>query len=1380
MRRNNRTLCLGFLTMVAASVIVYWGFSKLIKNQQPYMDYVQGLYESHSAVNLDASLNAAELSDFLMSRGYVETSDDALAIANHLRSIVEKEGNLRNLGSINIRRHKLTASYIDSLGGPKLKTRLEKSKVLIGQDSDFARILANTELSEVYCESDSADCVLSVRVMQEGKSIAGVPVRLNRHYYNEVEPDGIGLSQAPSDSIVAYAATNDEGRATFHVSEGFYSLIPIEPGFEFGKSKGSTRGILAKGTHKYSFERKQHSINIFSDEIYKAIRNEDAITVRTPGKYLSQIQFSLALILIAWWLAFIIIGFLGNRKRERRDVLILPVVMVLNSLGILVLFGASNPLLDRPLGLEMVYASLLGIVLMTIISQFSVARLFASGVKVCGRRLPFEPIPGVIKGTSFLCLSIALIVLLAIFGSAPEGSSAKVNLFFIQPSEICKYLFVIFMAAYFADNADSIKAFAETTNRVSLRLHVRTVAVVILSIVFISLLYMGVVSDMGPALVLLVTFILMYSVARRDVGQLIIGIVSFVVITYVFDRVWGTTLSSIAAPLVWLILWLAFGWLYKKTIFESAIFFNLLIVLFIAGGPILQFLGFSHQATRLNSRMEMAGAGVWNNLNSEGGDQVAQAIWGYSAGGFHGQGIGLGNANLTPAYHTDLILSALGEQMGFIWILVVIVGFSVILYRALSNGQKAGNPFSFYLAAGIGLVTVIQFSIIALGTVGLIPLTGVAVPFMSYAKTSVVCNLAALGLLVAVSKESAGTYQTSKMKEYKTALRTSFITMGLVCCAFGYSLWGYMVSNRDETIIRTGIFADDSGFRRFEYNPRIKALVNKLQIQPIYDRNGKVLATSENTDDSAEVMRSKRYYPFGAHTFFMVGDYNSKIQWTSAVNNPYGYNAEYRFLSTLRGFDNIRKTPSGMPVLENIQTNSYRPSRFLPAMNCNLNNKEMQYDYRELLPLLKNGEYSRREVKVIKKEGAKPVNLTIDAELQVRIQNRMVEYVQQNQILNSLDRLRISAVILDSKTGDLLTSANYPLPDMEILDSLEHSNIHVYSDNYSNSKAHTDRDLGLTYQTHPGSTGKVMTALSGFIKNGNEAASAVYDIDFQEIIENGRVKEPYSSSQGRRMRNGITMEEAIVKSSNCYFVNFLNDNNTYRELGQIYEAVGVRLDGHEGRRNITPYFFNTGEFKNVSEFEEEIDYLALKGSTLYRKYQEERKAKSFHKMSRNNGSADFWGIAYGQGQLYATPLNMARVGTIVANNGKYIPTRYTMTEATEDTKQLVPSGTALLRKYMEKEADKHRIQGADLPVGAMSKTGTPERSWLHYDENGRVVEEKPNDGWYMCIVPAPDGTAYYTIVVRLERLGSAGSSTAVRFTSDVILPAMRQCGYLPE
>ena len=196
------------------------------------------------------------------------------------------------------------------------------------------------------------------------------------------------------------------------------------------------------------------------------------------------------------------------------------------------------------------------------------------------------------------------------------------------------------------------------------------------------------------------------------------------------------------------------------------------------------------------------------------------------------------------------------------------------------------------------------------------------------------------------------------------------------------------------------------------------------------------------------------------------------------------------------------------------------------------------------------------------------------------------------------------------------------------------------------------------------------------------------------------------------------MEEAIVKSSNCYFVNYLNANNTYRELGRIYETVGVRLDGHEGRRNITPYFFNIGEFKNVSEFEEEIDYLALKGSTLYRKYQEERKAKSFHKMSRYNGSADFWGIAYGQGQLYATPLNMARVGTIVANNGKYIPTRYTMTEATEGTNQLVPSGTALLRKYMEKEADKHRIQGADLPAGAMSKTGTPERSWLHYDENG--------------------------------------------------------------
>lgn len=1398
MRKNNNTLGFGLLAMIVVSFAIYIAFAQLIKNQRGYLNYVQSLYESGDALNMSASLSKEELSHFLEAKRYADTREDADAIAEHICETILSGGNgLRNLGSINFSKNRIPASYIDSAGGPGLKARAERSKEILGQNLNYCEAYRSMNMESTYCQSDSSRCTIVVTVKENKQAIHDVPVRLKRHYYYQSDSLIDGMSAIPCDTLIAFAITDEKGRATFNVEDGYYSVVPIQSGYEFGKSKGSTKGILKSGRHNYSFERKVHSIPVFSDEIYQAIRTENAMTVRTPQMYMGQIKVSLGAILLAWWAAFILIAFLGNAKRNRQDLLLLPIAMLLNSLGIIVLYGASNPLMDRPLGQEMFFASLLGILLMVIISRLPIAKFFASGVKAFGKQIPFEPIPGAIKGTTYLILSIALIVLLAFFGTAPEGSTAKVNLLFIQPSEVCKYLFVIFMASFFAENADSIRKFSETTNKVSLRFHVRTAAAIVVAILLIFMLYMWVVSDMGPALVLLVTFILMYSVARRDVGQLVLGIISFLLVEYAFARAWGTTVAVVTAPIVWLTLWILYGWLRKKTVYESAIFFNLLLILFVAGGPILRILGFTHQAARLESRMAMSGSGVWDNFNLQGGDQVAQAIWGYSAGGFKGMGLGLGNANLTPAYHTDLILSAVGEQMGLFPLLMIALCFAFFLYRALKDGQNAGNPFSFYLAAGIGLVTVIQFSIIALGSVGLIPLTGVAVPFMSYAKSSLVCNLAAVGLLLAVSRERAGVYQSAKMKEYRIALTTSFVTLGIVMLAFGVSLWGYMVSDRDATMIKTGVFADESGVRHHVYNPRITALIGKMHTETIYDRNGLVLATSdpqeivvtqdsirlagipESQIESAIIERTRRHYPFGMHTFFMVGDFNRKTQWNISVSNPYGFNAENRFLAVLRGFNNQRKSANGMSILENIRTRRYRPDRFLPALDCDFSSKTMNYDYSELLPLLKDGNNTRREVLSIKKDEARPVQLTIDAALQVRLQQRMEEYIQGNS-LASIDKLRVSVVILESSTGDLLSSANYPLPKADILDSLETNGIFIYSDNYNTLPAYTDRDLGLTYQTHPGSTSKIMTALAAYMKLGAKAHDVVYNIDLTEIIENGKIKEPYSTVGGKYFRKGISMTEAIVRSSNCFFVNLMNDKNTYAEQGRIYRTVGVRLDGHEGRRNITPYFFYEDEFQSSVEFENEVNYVSANGRRIYQDYQEEKKSGHYHKLSRYHNSADYWGISYGQGQLYATPLNIARVGTIVANDGRFISTRFTMDAPYVKGEKLVDAGMPLLQQDMAQEADKHRFNGFAIPSGSMSKTGTPERSRFKYDDNGVLVEEKPNDGWYLCVIPSLEGNSYYSIVVRMERLGQSGSSMAVKFTSDVVVPVLRQCGYVSK
>lgn len=1387
----------GFALMLLVSAVTLFGYNRLLNNQLPYLTLVDEMNDSGKSMILDSSVTSDELSGFLIENGYLEDMQDAKAIAACLTNRVKrlKNGKLNNLGQLNSEAFRIPSEYIDSAGGISLLRRLEISKENIGvKDND------KKEVSDpVYRSSDSASCQITVNIASKaGLNVSGVPVRLKHHFYDKIDDSQPGVIAA--DSIMASVRTNSDGKAVFYVEPGYYSVVPVEPGYEFGVSKGSTFGELKEGKkYPYSFDKCLHSINSFSSDTFKEIKQDDALTVRSSDDYIQNLKICIGVLLSVWWISFIVIGIYSRKKNDARDMIVIPIVMLLNIISILVLFGMPNPVSDRMLGVDMTIASVIGVCLMTLASFIRVAKIYSNGYGIFNKRIPFEPVSKSIKGLSYLLLSVILMILLSVFGSAPGGSDAKINLFFFQPSELCKLLTVIFMAAFFAENSDAIRKFAEKTNKVTLYLKIRTISSILIAIFIISMMYMVILSDMGPALVLLITFVLMYSFARRDFVQLLAGIASFLATLYLFRQLLPATPAIVTAALTWTTVWIAAGLLWKKTIYESAVFFNLLIVLFMTGSSILNAIGLDHQAARLLARMSMFGEGVWDNNISSGGDQVAQALWGYGSGGFSGQGLGLGNSNLIPAGNTDLFFASIGEQLGFFGLVIVIVCMVAILYRAYVDGKNSGNPFSFYLATGIGSVTIIQFFIISFGSVGLIPLTGIAVPFLSFAKTSLVINLIAVGILIAVSKENAGHYQRLSMQSNKRTLVYGFLSYLLLGGILLYTLAEYMIFNRDETILHTGIFSNSTGFRSYHYNPRIKVLENKLKVESIYDRNGLPLASSSKDEIIAasdniigagvsEIdfynsirTKSKRYYPFGMHTFFMVGDYNNKIQWTASINNPYGFNAENIFLSRLRGFNNQNTDTDGRRILNDIDITTYRPNRFLPEIDLSSKRKEMRYDYSQLLPLLKQGIAGHREIKSFDLGSSTAVYLTLDARLQTNLQNRMGEYIVNDRQLSSLTKLRTSVVILDCKTGDLLCSANYPLPQLSLLDSLQTNSIYIYNEKDSARYAYTDRDLGLTYQTHPGSTAKIMTALAGYHKYGNDLANTNYDIDLYEIIENGRIREPYSAVGGKSFRNKVSMTEAIVKSSNCYFINLLAEKKLYSDLGLLFETVGVRLDGHEDRGPVIPYFFyshmNTGDSTLVKE----LSYLESQSDLNYSSYKKSGRSGKWYKMNRFHGSADYWGIAYGQGELYASPLNMARIGSIVANDGEYVPTRYELTEPVS-RKKIIASGTSRLSDDMMKEADKHRNNGFKLPNGengvtVLSKTGTPERTWIYINSAGESTEEKPNDGWYLFVIKNQNTNQYLSIAIRMERLGSMGSRTAVRFATEVVLPTLQQNGY---
>ncbi len=1017
----------------------------------------------------------------------------------------------------------------------------------------------------------------------------------------------------------------------------------------------------------------------------------------------------------------------------------------------------------------------------------------------------------------YLVATATMMVLLLFFGSGPEGSSAKVNLGGFQPSEVSKVLIMIFMAVFFSKNADTIQSFSEK-QQFFWRKQLKLVWGAALAI-FVFMGFYMILSDGGPALVILLTFVLLYSVARRDTMQLFVGVASFVLMLIIGSKLsqpGSFALMGFFAAL-WFVAWTVVSWLLRKRIFESAIFFNLIIVAFLFGAPLLRTVGFENEADRLDDRNAMVmwyHNGTWDN-EARGGDQVAHGYWALATGGFAGQGLGQGHPNQIPACHTDMIFASIGEEMGWVALVLIVVCMAILIHRCLLVARKVGNNFGFYLIAGLTVVTSIQFLVILLGSLGLIPLTGIAVPFLSYGRSSLVANLLIFGIILSLSREKASQRQEQYIQRYDGVITVgslSFIVMSAIIIVW---LFVFQTIKRNSTLIHPAFVTNTQGARVVEYNPRIEILMDKLNAGNIYDRNGVLLATSEasscNNDtivngltnagiDKNDIRKTfkypkRRYYPFGNQMFFMLGDFNTKIQWGTHDNNPSGYMAENRHLALLRGFDNVERDKNGNPVKQSLTSHKYRYSRYLEQTGTKQYSYTL-YDYSALLPMLKAGTNSRKVEKWNEQRQQRDIKLTIDAQLQVKLQNELQQFANTRHN----DYMRVSVVVLDAAEGDLLCSANYPLPNQDDMLARSEKHISYYSDNYSNFHAYTDRDLGTTYQTQPGSTAKVMSAMAGFMKIGPQVAQKQYFVYNEEKVDNV-LGEPTGN---------VDLHSAIVQSSNCYFVNSVNDMDLYPQLARIYKAVGMRIDkesiNSKGRTvidsSITPYFFAPNPDYDDTLFNQAVAAMQTAGINRYQRYIANRDGQNpreprLHKMNWNECA---W--AWGQGTLRATPLSMARVASIVVNNGTLAHTRFLLPLSPNDTlhkkltsvetEQVCTSSLSLLKQYMKDQA---RIKGGIANAAIGGKTGTPERSHVYRNQSGKPVSFKngnvngrrtdkvhsENDAWYMFFVDSEgvnqSKANKLAVAVRIER-AKAHSGLAMALTRDRVLKVLKELGYI--
>jgi Cell division protein FtsI/penicillin-binding protein 2 len=303
----------------------------------------------------------------------------------------------------------------------------------------------------------------------------------------------------------------------------------------------------------------------------------------------------------------------------------------------------------------------------------------------------------------------------------------------------------------------------------------------------------------------------------------------------------------------------------------------------------------------------------------------------------------------------------------------------------------------------------------------------------------------------------------------------------------------------------------------------------------------------------------------------------------------------------------------------------------------------------------------------------------------------------------------------------------------------------------------TDRDLGMTYPTAPGSAVKILTAMAGLNKLGLAATEVKYNDIFRAEIfrDNKKEQEPFVPKVPF-----VNMREAIINSSNIFFIRLANDHYLEDEMAALYQATGMRLHQRGGY----DYTMNNDARKLSGDLAFwRMDVLS-KDHRQYDNPEYKGKTKRYRSM--------FSGIAWGQSVLTATPASMARMAGAIANGGVLQPSRYCVQEAgkqhpvCEGLRVCKDSAYAsVLKQYMIEQSSAPGKQKIRVSKVA-GKTGTPERI---------INGEKKQDGWYVFFAPTPDGQSHTVACIRIEEGQSSANAVAL---ANTVANILQKRGYL--
>jgi cell division protein FtsW (lipid II flippase)/cell division protein FtsI/penicillin-binding protein 2 len=1331
--RKTERICLLLIGIIMA--LLFW---KMFSVLQRDFAEVDSRLDNGTMINLNAGKPAEAMIQLLKKGMYFEDPKDIAFIAATVAAAKSTDSNIDNIGTLNKKPYFVNADDAFSKGGKSFRKRAELSRDLLGFSEDDSTSFEKEKNHPLQVSSQTninlgTGNISGVIKNQHGQPAPGVLLRLrllvpqdsiaaagNNDDGNIIQfRDGVrkiftrdSANKLQLLSFNAYARTDASGNYIFSglPENKSYEILPLHPGYEFGRSKGVEK---LHGNASFNFVESPHMMRLFSAKDFNTLKKEKAFIVRTPAEVTDWFR----IIIITFFASFLLLHFIFSIRLPGPDQLLLPVIMILTGLSFITLFSLQDPLRDRFLVKSTFIYFCIGMAAI-LAFQFINLRKFTPDSGLF-RLFIFKNNRKAANGWPWALAAMGLLCLTILFGTGPEGSGVKVNLFGFQPSEIVKYMVILFLGGFFTANEKFISEYPSFNKRLSFFLSA------IIAIVATILLFL-IMGDLGPAIICCFTFIILFSFSRGDFIQVVAALILYAIATWIFKNVWVATGITVAALALYMLV-------AKKRLSESAVMALVVVsgFLLLDQIPVLAKV-IPGPIQRLVDRKAIW-SDAWNN-QVYGGDQVANGIWAISTGGITGQGAGEGFGRTIPEAHTDMILPAMGEEFGWAGITCIFILFLVFLHRSIIIGRQAGPPFLFYLCAGAGISIFVQFLLIAGGSTGALPLSGVALPFTSYGGTSLLCSMIAAGFLLGVSRLSGSQAQVRYIAQRQDK---NLVPALLAACAAIFLLIanvsGYTF-NKKKWIVEPALVADRSGARMYSYNPRISILMNRLQAGNIYDRNGKLLASSDpklvqdqkdsllalgipaENIESLSYKRLDRYYPFGEYMFFWTGDANTGI--FSGGNN--GYFAEYAHAAELRGFP--------APVVKyGVSADRFREEKFLPVSETEMT--VTKRDYSSLSNLLTAG-INSNEVAEFKKRN-RNITLTIDAALQTKI-----ELALQDD--DSVNKKRVSVVVMQDKTGDVLASACWPLPPVNDWDRLS------LPANEINKLPgwNVNTDIGFTYATQPGSTAKLITAMAAFNKLGTAAAKKTIRVYPKDLI---RVTGPEPDEAGL-----ITIEKGIVKSNNSFFIRLANEEQLQEQMVTLYMQSGMFLRGVGG------YYFEN-DTGNTSQQE--------KWRTLWR----ETEFKSLKRYDPDNirrtRALGISGMAWGQGELVATPASVARIAAGISNNGIMMPNRYVLDingRAIKSKKGIAIAEDSLyadyLSAYMREQSASKKNRLGILVAG---KTGTPERI---------VKGESINDGWYVFFAPASTGTGHVVVCIRIE--GTKGSSDAIALAGGRIIPIL--------